>query len=79
MQLIAIGESLKSIDKVTDKSLLISYPKVDWKKAKGIRDVISHHYFDLNADAIYNVCNENIPDLTKTIKLILRDIHKPTR
>jgi len=52
MQLIAIGESLKNIDKVTDNSLLPRYPHIDWKKAKALRDIISHHYFDLNAEAI---------------------------
>ncbi|MBU2522349.1 MAG: DUF86 domain-containing protein [Proteobacteria bacterium] len=34
----------------------------DWKKAKGMRDIISHHYFDMNAEAIYNVCKNNIPE-----------------
>ena len=29
MQLIAIGESLKNIDKITDKTLLKKYPQVD--------------------------------------------------
>lgn len=47
MQLIAIGESLKNVDKLTDKKLLPNYPAVDWKSVKGMRDIISHHYFDL--------------------------------
>ena len=46
MLLIAIGEALKNLDKTTNKSLLPQYPKVDWKKAKGMRDIISHHYFE---------------------------------
>lgn len=50
MMLIAIGESLKNLDKVSSGKLLSSHPEVDWKGAKGIRDIISHHYFDLNAD-----------------------------
>ena len=43
--LIAIGESLKNLDKITGGSLLAKYPEVDWKGAKGARDIISHHYF----------------------------------
>jgi len=31
MQLIAIGEGFKNLDKVTDHSLLPRYPEVDWK------------------------------------------------
>ena len=49
MKLIAVGESLKSLDKITDKKLLVAYPQIEWKKIKGIRDFISHHYFDLDA------------------------------
>lgn len=74
MQLTAIGESLKNLDKVTDNSLLPQYPQVDWKRAKGLRDIISHHYFDLNEEAIYNVCKDNIPELAKTIKKIIEEI-----
>ena len=43
MQLITIGESLKNLDKVTKNSLLTKYPEIEWKKIKGMRDVISHH------------------------------------
>ena len=46
MLLIAIGESIKGIDKLTGKELLAKYPEVDWKGAMGIRDIIAHHYFD---------------------------------
>ncbi len=31
MLLIAIGESIKGIDKMTDKKLLARYTRVDWK------------------------------------------------
>jgi uncharacterized protein with HEPN domain len=74
MQLIAIGESLKNIDKITNKKLLLKYPEVDWKGAKGIRDIISHHYFDLDAEEIFYVCKEKLPTLKTTIKKILQDL-----
>lgn len=56
MMLIAIGESLKNLDKVTSETLLCNHPEIDWKGAKGIRDIISHHYFDLNAEVVFSVC-----------------------
>ena len=34
MQLIAIGEGLKNLDKVTDNLLLPRYPQVEWKRLK---------------------------------------------
>jgi len=76
MQLIAIGESLKNIDKITNKELLKNYPQVDWKGAKGIRDIISHHYFDLDAEEIYYVCDKKIPTLKSTIEIILKDLRE---
>ena len=45
MLLIAIGEGLKGIDKITDKQLLVRYPEIDWKGAMGIRDIIAHRLF----------------------------------
>ncbi|MEI8356033.1 MAG: HepT-like ribonuclease domain-containing protein [Deltaproteobacteria bacterium] len=34
----------------------VKYPGADWKGAKGARDIISHHYFDLNAKAVFGIC-----------------------
>ncbi len=76
MQLIAIGESLKNIDKITDKELLKQYPKIDWKGAKGMRDIISHHYFDIDAEEIYNVCDTKLEPLLKTIRQIKSDLQE---
>ena len=41
MKLIAVCESLKNIDHITDKTLLANYPQAEWRKIKGIRDFIS--------------------------------------
>lgn len=76
MQLIAIGESLKNLDKITGTQLLKKYPQVDWKKAKGLRDIITHHYFDVNAEAIFNVCKTKIPSLNKAVLRIITDLKK---
>lgn len=74
MLLIAIGETLKKLDKITDASLLPNYPQIDWKKAKGLRDIISHQYFDVNAEAIFDVCKTKIQPLVETITKIIEDI-----
>jgi len=74
MQLIAIGESVKKIDKITDKNLLVNYPEIPWKRVAGMRDIISHHYFDLNADIIFEVTSEHMETLQITLKKIAKDI-----
>ena len=72
MLFIAIGESLKKIDKLTDGHLLEQYGYIDWKGIKGMRDILSHHYFDLNAEAIYIACDEEVPPLHAAIKDMLQ-------
>ncbi len=74
MQLINIGAALKQIDKLTDGRLFASYPGIDWKKAKGMRDIITHHYFDIDAETVFVVCSEHIPEMKKAIDKILGDL-----
>jgi uncharacterized protein with HEPN domain len=76
MMLIAIGESLKKLDKITDGELLKRYPDIDWVGAKGMRDIINHHYFDLNAEVVYDVCRNKLPQLITTIENISLDLKK---
>ena len=71
MKLIAIGESLKNLDKITNYSLLVKYPQFEWTKAKGMRDIISHHYFDLNSKIVFDVCENEIPKLKRIVENIL--------
>ncbi|MDR3668149.1 MAG: DUF86 domain-containing protein [Ignavibacteriaceae bacterium] len=71
MQLIALGESIKNLDKITKKLLPKKYPEFEWKKAMAMRDILSHHYFDLNSDIVFDVCINEIPKLKKIVKLIL--------
>ena len=74
MKLIAVGESLKRVDYLTNKTSLEKYPQVDWKNVKGIRDFISHHYFDLDASIIFDICQNNIEHLLITLKKIRAEI-----
>ncbi len=40
----------------------------------GIRDIIDHHYFDLDAEILYNVVKQNLPDMLVSIERILHKI-----
>lgn len=74
MKLTAIGESIKNLDKVTNKELLAQYPEIPWRYVMGVRDIIVHHYFDVDADEIYRICLEDIPQLQQAIKRMLDDL-----
>lgn len=67
MMLIAMGEQLKQLDKFGSVNLETLYPHIDWKGAKGIRDFLSHHYFVLDAEVIFEVCQNKIPVLKHAI------------
>lgn len=71
MLLIAIGESVKRIDKATNKQLLSQYPEIDWKGVMGMRDIIAHHYFDIDADVVFDVMKNNLPDVKKVINKMI--------
>ncbi|HEY4759035.1 MAG TPA: HepT-like ribonuclease domain-containing protein [Thermoguttaceae bacterium] len=74
MQLTAIGEGLKQVDKLTKGRLFGDYPQVDWKGLKGIRDVISHQYFDISTGAVFESCKKDIPLLMEAIKTIINSL-----
>ncbi len=70
MQLIAIGEAVKQIDKLTDKNIFSHYPDTPWREIAGMRDILSHHYFDLNSEVVFEVITEHIEDLNGVLKTI---------
>ncbi len=74
MKLVAIGESIKNIDKITGKELLINYPAVNWKDIMGMRDIIVHHYFDIDADIVYYTLRTDIPLLLEVLERIKADL-----
>ena len=74
MLLLAIGESIKGIDKMTQKQLLPNYPEVDWKGAMGIRDIIAHHYFDIDETIVFDVVKNKLPGMLETINKMIEEL-----
>ncbi len=74
MQLINIGEALKQVDKLTDQQLLKKYGEIEWNKIMGMRDIITHHYFDIDSEVVFTVCSEHLPEFRKVIEKIKTDI-----
>ena len=74
MLILAIGESVKGIDKMTNKQLLVKYPQVDWKGVMGIRDIIAHHYFDIDESIVFDVVKNKLPRMLDTINKIIDEL-----
>lgn len=73
MQFIAIGESLKGLDKVTNKELLRTDSNIPWSRIMGLRDIIAHHYFDIDAEEIWWIIENELEPLLKAVQAF---IHK---
>jgi len=56
--------------------LLFRYPQIEWKRVMGMRDVLSHHYFDLDAEVVYAVCDTHIEELARTVQRMLTDLEE---
>lgn len=66
MNLIALGEAVKNLDKVSDGELLPKYNQIQWGGIMRMRDKIAHHYFEVDAEVVLLTVKEDIP-LVKSI------------
>ncbi|MDR1098064.1 MAG: DUF86 domain-containing protein [Tannerella sp.] len=74
MNLLAVGETVKSIDKYTGKELLTQYPSIPWKDVMKMRDVIAHHYFEVDAEIVFNIIRNDVPPLLAAVRQIREDL-----
>ena len=77
MLLIAIGESLKNLDIVTEGKLLPTYPSIPWKQVKGLRDIIAHHYFDIDASQIFWILSNELTPLEQALQFFINSLSEP--
>ena len=73
MRLQAIGEALKNIDKRDKNFLLRAAPKEYWSKIIKTREIISHHYINLDAEIVFMICNEKLKELEDKILKLKND------
>ena len=74
MKLFAVCEEIKSIDKRTNKQLFPLYPAINWKEAMKMRDIIAHHYFDIDAEIVFSTLLNDLHPLLKVVRQIRLDL-----
>ena len=74
MLFMAIGESLKNIDKITGGTLLARHPETDWRGVKGFREIIAHHYFDIDGEQVFWILKHQLDPLSKAIKELIEEL-----
>jgi uncharacterized protein with HEPN domain len=71
MRLQSIGEALKNIYKTDSQVLEDIAPKNYWSDIIKFREVISHHYIDINSEVVYEICHDELNDLKDKITAAL--------
>jgi len=74
MQFAATGDALKKLDKITSGKLFAPYEAIDWKGVIGFRDIIVHHYFDIDAEQVFWICANNLEPLSAAIKQMIKKL-----
>ncbi len=74
MNLIALGEAVKGLDKITKGELLPQYPDIYWSGVMRMRDKIAHHYFEMDTDVVFQTLKEDIPAMSPVIDRMIRSV-----
>lgn len=64
-----IGEAVNNLP----KEFLEKYNQIDWRGPVGLRNVISHEYFEVSGKIIWNLIDRDLPVLKDQILKILKD------
>lgn len=58
-----IGEAAKMIP----ESIRAEYPNIEWKKIAGLRDILAHHYFEVDLDIVWDILQNKLPALEREL------------
>ena len=67
-----IGEAVKQIPTAMRRK----YPDVPWKDMAGMRDVLVHDYFGVDAAIVWKTVHEDLPPLKRRVADILAATHQ---
>lgn len=68
------GRKSQKLEKYGGGYLLEAHPEIDWKGAKGVRDILSHHYGNLDAEVVFNICEKHIQGLKIAINKMQKEL-----
>jgi uncharacterized protein with HEPN domain len=62
-----IGEATKNVS----DDLRSQYPQIPWKDMAGTRDRLVHHYFGVNQEIVWQIVQQDLPQLLIQLEAIL--------
>ena len=67
-----LGESARRIS----EPLKAKYPEVEWRSILGFRNVLVHDYLAVDLQRVWEIVEQDLPDLKKKIQRILGDLEQ---
>lgn len=62
-----IGEAAKKIPKTIQEK----YPEIPWRKMYGLRNLITHEYFGIDYEMIWEIAKNNLPQNLADLQTII--------
>jgi uncharacterized protein with HEPN domain len=62
-----IGEAARSLE----PDIRETFPEIPWTKIIGMRNVLVHHYFEIDTEIVWSVVEKDLPLLKKQIQALL--------
>lgn len=64
-----LGEAAKNVSQQTRDQA----PSIPWRQIAGTRDRLSHAYFEVNLDIIWDIVSTDLPHLVPQLEKLLQD------
>jgi uncharacterized protein with HEPN domain len=74
MRLQSIGEALKNIDKRDRDFLLEVADRTYWSNIIKTREIITHHYIDIDSETIFMICDEKLDELENKVSILINKL-----
>ena len=67
--LVVLGEASRHIPPTVESR----HPEVPWDKMRGIRNVVVHEYFGVDAEILWQTARDDLPPLLPLLERVLRE------
>ena len=69
MNIMKIGE-VATLLKKEHVAFVAAHPEIEWNKMRGMRNILSHEYWSINLDVVWQTVTKSIPDLTAKVRAL---------
>jgi uncharacterized protein with HEPN domain len=59
-----LGEAAKRLPDDVGRQM----PEIEWKKVRGLRDIVAHEYFGIDTEIIWSIIHNKVPELLRVIQ-----------